>query len=383
MPRRDFWLIPLLVLATILVMTAASEVVTREVFTESGGESCGSDTTAGVPRMRPNCVSHRKAAEGPPVENTYNDCGYRTPQSCRLKPPDALRVALAGTSTAEGFKVPYKETFAARLTEELGVACGRNVEFQNMGIAGSSPLDVYRRMDEALAMNADLVMLVFTAWDLKERIDPAKLAARDEPEPVAPPTPAPPAARDDNRSIIARLSDLSVNSRALLAAQHYLFQDRATYVRMYMLHGDDAGYLRPPYTSSWEARLADFDLLFGGMARRAHERCVPMLLVLAPSSIQVALRPADMASYGADPFAIGRRMNEIAARHGASFVDTLADFARTPSPEQLFYPVDGHIDGAGSAVFANALRLFLTTNDAMPFATCRGERQTSSQAFPR
>jgi hypothetical protein len=382
MPRRDFVLIPLLVFATILVMTAASEIVSRAIFIESGGESCGLKTAAGEPRMKSNCVSHRKAPEGPPVENIYNDCGYRTPEPCGAKSPRALRVALAGTSTAEGFKVRYEETFAARLTKELGAVCGRNVEFQNMGIAGSTPLDVYRRMDEALAMNPDLVMLVFTAWDLKEPIDRASLAARDEPESAAALI-ATPATRDDNRSMIARLGDLAVNSRALFTAQHYLFQDRATFVRMYMMHGDDAGYLRPPYGSSWEQRLADMDLLLDGMAKRAHERGVPMVLVIAPSRIQVALRPGDATSYSADPFAIGRRLGEIAARHDVAFVDTLADFARTPSPERLFYTVDGHLDGSGSAVFANALLRFLTTNDAMPFASCRGERQTSSQTFPR
>jgi len=383
MPRRDFLLIPLLVFATVLVMTAASEVVSRKVFTESGGESCGLDTAAGPPRMRPNCVSRRKAAEGPMVENAYNDCGYRTPNSCGAKPPDTLRVALAGTSTAEGFKVRYEETFAARLTEELSVTCRRNVEFQNMGIAGNTPLDVYRRMDEALAMNPDLVMLVFTAWDLKERIDSAKLAARDDPQSVEPSIATLPATHSDGRSMIARLSDLAANSRALLVAQHYLFQDRATFVRMYMLHGDDAGYLRPPYGPSWEERLADFELLLGGMAKRAHDRGVPMVLVLAPSRIQVALRPGDAASYGADPFAIVRRLGEIAARHGVSFLDTLADFSRTPSPERFFYPVDGHMDGAGSAVFANVLLQYLTMNDAMPFATCLGKRQRNSSISPQ
>jgi len=376
LPRRDFILIPLLSLLSIVVMLLVAEIASRQFFVESGVETCSIDDPSGIPRMKPNCISYRKAAEGPEVQNAFNDCGYRTAERCHPRPAGARRVAVMGASTAEGFKIRYEESFAARLTAMLGAACDRAAEFQNMGIAGTTPLDSYRRMDEALAMDPDLVMLVLSPYDMKARFDPVALAARDDPPTatrgVASASTAPAAAAaSDGRSLVARLSDIAASSRALIAAQHFLFQDRPTYVRLFMLHGEDAGYLRPPFGPGWEERLRDMDLLLGAMARRAAARGVPMMLVMGPQRIQAALLSEDARSYGADPYAIGQRLGEIAKRHGIFFLDALDAFATLPAPERFFYPWDGHMDAAGSAVFADAVFRRLTAGDIKPFAACR------------
>ena len=366
LPRRDLILIPLIGLVTVLVMLLAAEGVSRFLFAESGAETCslpGGSFTG----MKPNCVSHRKAAEGPDVESAYNDCGYRSPDPCRPRPVDKIRVALMGTSSAQGFKVPYRDSFAARAAAWLDVHCTQQVEFQNMGIAGASLLDVYRRIDEALAMRPDLIVLVFGPYDLKARLDRTQFAARDEPPK---PMPAGPASVP-NKSLVARLSDLAAYSRALVVAQHFLFADRGTFVRLWLLHGEDADFLREPLRPGWEARLADVDALLGSMADRARAQGVPMMLALAPMRIQAALVSGDTPN--ADPFAIGERLRAIADRHGVLFVDPLRRFAAEKSPERMFYPVDGHMDSAGSAVFADALTQRLIQKDVTPFAACRGD----------
>ena len=368
LPLRDLILIPLISLITILVMLLAAETVSRFLFVESGAETC-SLPGGGLMGMKPNCVSHRKAAEGPNVESAYNDCGYRSPDPCRPRPPDKIRIALMGASSAQGFKVPYPDTFAARSTAWLNAHCPRKVEFQNMGIAGASLLDVYRRMDEALAMQPDLIVLVLGPYDLKARLDRRQIARRDEPMPMTATPVAPPS--ETHKSLIARLSDMAADSRALVAAQHFLFEDRRTFVRLYMLHGEDADFLRSPLSSAWEDRLADVDTLLGGMAERAHARGVPMMLVLAPMRIQAALLSGDTPN--ADPFAIGERLRAIAERHGVLFVDPLRRFAAEKSPERMFYPVDGHMDAAGSAVFADALSHRLIQKDVAPLADCGGD----------
>ena len=166
-------------------------------------------------------------------------------------------------------------------------------------------------------------------------------------------------------------------------AQHYLFQDRATYVRLYMLHGDDAGYLRPPFGPAWEQHLADFDLLLRGMAEKAHQRGVPMVLVDAPSMVQVALLSENARSYGADPFAFGQRLAAIATRDGVSFIDALTGFSKNAPAEKLFYPVDGHMNAAGSAVFAGILQRRLPAIEGTPFAACRSDHRTTSRAALR
>ena len=116
LPRRDLILIPLLALLTLLVLAVLGELASRQVFVESGAEPCGTVGPAGVAVMRPNCASHRKAAEGPDTVNAYNDCGYRTPQPCGSRPAGGIRVALMGASTAQGLRhlgVPERDPTTA------------------------------------------------------------------------------------------------------------------------------------------------------------------------------------------------------------------------------------------------------------------------------
>lgn len=45
---------------------------------------------------RPGCISRMKNAESSWETNQYNDCGYRTKESCGPKPAGTIRVALVG-----------------------------------------------------------------------------------------------------------------------------------------------------------------------------------------------------------------------------------------------------------------------------------------------
>lgn len=374
--RRDLVIIPLLILATLVVLAAAGEICSRLIFVESGAETCTMRGPAGVTVMRPNCTSYRKAAEGPPTVNAYNDCGYRTPQPCHTRPPDGIRVALMGTSTAQGMKVPYPETFAARLTQTLTKACGRPVEFQNMGVPGASLAAVYRRTGEALAMQPDLLMLVITPVEMRNpeeefrrsRTGPVRAAGH----PTA--TPKPVAAEP----WVSRISDLAYQSRLLVVAQHFLFQDRATYIRLYMMHGDEADYLRLPYTHAWQQRLHEFDALLGDMAARTKAAGVPMMLVLVPARIQAALLDPSLRQPDVDPFALGRALAAIARRHGVIFQDALGAFTQVARPDDMFYAVDGHLAGDGHRLVARAI-LHRLLQSAAPFSHCAGARYVSRQ----
>src|SRR5580693_6083253 len=93
LPRRDFILLPLLSLATILVMLGLSEVAARYVFVESFRGSCGMPDELHRYRFKPNCTAYAQAPESPEVESTYNECGYRTREPCAPPPPGTIRVA--------------------------------------------------------------------------------------------------------------------------------------------------------------------------------------------------------------------------------------------------------------------------------------------------
>ena len=369
LPRYDFVLIPFLAIVTLVLLAGIGEALSRQFYVESGQEICSATGARGEMVMKANCTSYRQAAEGPPTSSSYNDCGYRAPEPCGVKPPGALRVALMGASTAHGFKVRYEDTMGARLARELTQSCRRPVQVQNMGVGGASLLDIYRRLPDALAMQPDLIMLVVTPYDMRNQVSDADLADRDEPaktpfDPVAGKVQGP-------KSLITRLSDLAYESRMLVVAQHYLFQHRPTFVRLFLLHGEEVDYLRPPMRPGWERRLHNLDILIGAMADRAHKAGVPMMLVETPQRIQVSLLDPAVRAPDQDPWAIGRELAAVAAAHGVFFDDTLDAFAEEPDSDAAFYNVDGHIDGRGHGLAARSVERALK-RDVAVFRDCQG-----------
>lgn len=351
--RRDFVLVPLIVLFTTLFMLGGAELVSASFFQEAQLGNCGMPDKVLPYRFRPNCSYLNKAAEGPMVRYVFNDCGYRSHGLCRPKPAGVTRIALLGASTAEGFKVAYQDGLAPRIQAGLTQSCRRPVDIQDMGVAGFGPLQQYLRLDEALALKPDVVMLVLTPFELVDPIDPVLFANRDHPEHAGKAHGQKKPEDANETGLMARASALLSNSRAALAAQYFLFQDREQYIKLFLMHGEKADYLRVPFSPAWEKRFKILDVLLGGMADRIHAHGLPFVLVLTPQRIQAALSDPASRPPGVDPEALGRRLGEIAKAHGIDFIDTYGAFRKVPAAEKLFYPVDGHMMPAGHAVVAD------------------------------
>ncbi|MBV9302375.1 MAG: SGNH/GDSL hydrolase family protein [Acidobacteriaceae bacterium] len=370
LPRRDFVILPLLSLATVAVMFGATEVVTRMIWVEGGHDTCRADDPVTGPRHKPNCVARMKAPESPWVVEKFNDCGYRTPTPCGVKPPGTIRVALMGSSTAEGYMIPYPDTFAARATDVLSRACHRNVEFQNMAIAGSTPLHAYRRLDEALAMHPDIVMLVLTAFDIEHPIDPEVLASRKTRQPL----PAPPPIK---LGIGHRMKDALSQSRTVFVAQHFLYEDEQTYAKLFLLDREHAAFLRSPLTPAWEKRLADLDLLLGEMAERLHALHIPFVVVGIPHRVTAALLTSRDLPAGVNPHAFERRLAEISEKHGIGYVEVSRSFSRLSTSNGLFYSENSHPNSKGEGIIADAIVEQITDSGIPAFSGCKIRNRTS------
>jgi len=349
LPRRDWLIIPLLVLLTVGFMFLISEAATRLIWREGGVDTCRvRDPIIGW-RNKPNCAFAMKAPEGPWVHYKFNNCGYRNSAPCGPKQPGSVRIALLGSSTDEGYLIPYEQTFAVQASEGLGSLCKRPVEVQNMGTVGCTPIYSYRRIDEALALKPDAIVLAIAPFDVQQDIDPQLLAMRKSR--VLPGTEIDgmgqlPAYRPQKRL---------PESRTILIAKHFFYQDSQTYVKLYLLQGDPAGFLREPLTAAWEKRFSNLDLLLGEMADKIHAAGVPFVLAGLPEHAQVALLGLGNLPPGVQPRAFDARLAQIASKHGIIYIDLLDDFARVPHPEKLFYPADGHLAPAGHVIVGRAL----------------------------
>jgi hypothetical protein len=144
-------------------MFLMGEGVSRVFWPERFADSC--KTTSQTARA--NCTSRTKLAEGPWVENHYNECGYRTESSCAARPPGTLRVVVMGASFAAGYMVPYRRTFAAEAAENVSRTCRRPVEVEAIAGAGNKLNQAYQRTEEAIRLVPDVLVIAVTPHELE------------------------------------------------------------------------------------------------------------------------------------------------------------------------------------------------------------------------
>jgi len=346
-------------------MFGISETVTRTIWAEGPKDSCLINDPIVGNHFKPSCSARTKNAEGPWITYRYNECGYRSATSCGTKPPGAVRIAILGASVSEGLYVPYEQTYFARTSRELSRMCNRSVDVQNFGVEETSPIQVYRRVQEALALKPDVVLYLLTPFDLERQIDPKELSERNAP----PQTHSTKAVRL-NESALKRLQRMVTESRTMLVAQHVLFQNKDVFLRLYLLYGDKADYLRQPLTRAWQKRFADLDLIIGDMAGKLRASGVPLVIMPVPSRAEAAVMSSRQLPPHMDPFAFGREIENIASKHGADYVDLMQAFGRIPDAESLFYVVDGHVTGDGEKVIAQNLSAKLRDGNIQAFSNC-------------
>ena len=315
LPRRDYIILPLLSVLTVLIMFAAAEVVSRITFVQHEADACMMPDKVLGTRFRPNCVSRVKAAEGPWVTNRYNECGYRTPEPCGPKPAGGARIAVLGSSISQGYLVPYEQTFAARDATLLTQSCRRPVEFQNLASIGYIWNRLVDRVDDAIALHPDAAVIVVAPFDLQQTVVPP---GEDQ--------------KGEDPGALKRLDGLIINSRAVVVAQHFLFSQPDMFVKLYLNYGDRADFLRPPFKPAWQDRLKRFDQLMAEIADKFHAAGIPLVLAYVPERAQAALLSAHQSPPGVDPYAFPRQIGDIARAHGIRFVDLSPTMSRMQMP---------------------------------------------------
>jgi hypothetical protein len=364
-PKRDYVLLPLLSLATILVLCGTTEALTRIFWVEYKLSPCLIEDPIEGNRFKPNCTARIKIAESPWTSYNYNECGYLSETSCGPKPAGSLRIVILGSSVSQALHVPYEQSFFARASGEIRRACGRTVDVQNLGVPGASPIYAYRRVPEALALKPDVILYVLAPFDLEHEIDSRALAERDN----AKLTLAAPLARL-TLSPMKRLQNALIQERSVLVAQHFLFQNTNTFLKTYLLYGDKADFLREPLTAAWQRRFADLDVIVGGMANKAKAAGVPFVVMAVPSRAEAALLSSQKLPEHVDPFAFGQQVGMIASKHGAVYVDLMAPFSRVTNAESLYYVVDGHLTSEGQKLTAQSLSQKLLDGSIPVFSKC-------------
>jgi hypothetical protein len=373
LPRRDFILLPGIFVLTWVLIGLAGEAVARLLFPEQQLDACHVTEASGG-RFQPNCRSRIKIIESGWIDNQYNECGYRSAYSCRTPAPDALRVAVLGTSISRGLWVDYERSFAGRVEHDLAAACHRPVDLQNVSQADSILVTaddvvpiwhhVADRVPEALALHPDALILAMAPFDIADYAAlPGEVTGASTP-------PQQKSLRQQLSRLVKTIKDsLANDSRIMLLARYFAYRDPDRFVLHELGQGDSTAYLQAPFSANWRLRLNVADETIGRIATQARAAGVALIVVLMPSRTQAALSAANVDRHGTDPFALGRAIGAIVQDHGGRFIDMTQMLATLPHPAELYFEIDGHPNDAGHAALARAVEAALV-GDVAGFAGC-------------
>ena len=387
LPLRDWLIIPLLIVLTVVILVGTLEGIARHTFTESKTTTLKclvlDDPHAPV-HAEPNSVCSQKIFESELTEFRFNECGYRTGLACSGPPADTFRIVLLGSSLAEGMWVPVEQTFAAQLPKEISKITGRKVDLYNEAMQWGTPRSVDLRIGDVMKVKPDLVVWSVTPWDIENvnlRLPyiPGKQEEDDGDDTINKTStqhqPAPQgiwqkfkAAYRKNGSVSAafeakwrRMIQPLSETRSVFLIKHELYKSQNQFLKHFVMDGESAGFLVKQTPSDWQRHLNDFDRYMDDVSAQLKAANVPLVVTLLPHRSQ-----ADMVSMGEwsaneDPYRLGDQIRQIAEKHGAIYFDSLRSYRDVPFPDRYFFPVDGHMNAEGHRVTSGILAKKLTS----------------------
>ena len=364
--QRDWILLPVLGLLTVVLLAGSSELILRRMFRESE-KSFGSciivnDPSTGA-RGKPNCVVRVKNLEGPWVEYRLNSCGHRAGMECGPKPPGTYRIVMMGSSVAVGELVPREQTFAALLPQELSARTGLKIELYNESMGWGFSHSTTLRFNDVLAAQPDMILWIVTPGDIQRA---TTVLPTEDFDPWPNLSVAQKAWKRLQLDLAARspsntASELFARTRTAFWLRHLLYQSQSQYIKSFLASGDnEAGFLNVQPSGLWESRLKQFDSDAGYMEARARAAGVPFVAVQLPTRAQAAMISMGKWPEGYDPYKLGNEVRDIITNHGGIYLDILPDFRNIPDAAQYFYPVDTHPDARAHAIFSTLIERALT-----------------------
>jgi len=353
LPLRDWFLLPLLAVATIASLAVPAELVSRRLYhdTQTALLSClvMNDPSTGV-RGIPNCSCTGNILESTPVEIRFNSCGHRAGMECGPKPEGVYRIVLVGSSFGEGLWVPREQTFAALLPAELSRRTGRRIELYNESMQWGTPHSVDLRFNEAIAAKPDMILWTMTPWDI-DNVDVTIPDAANMPPSY-------------QQALAARASVNSSRANPSMAGEEPLFplhlafalyKSRYQYMNASLRNAQETEYLRVDQSARWNQRMLRFDAYLADISARAGQAGIPLVVTVLPLRAQSIMISTGEWQPEFDPYKFGNEVRAAAESHGASYADVLAGFRNVSNPDQDYYPVDGHINKSGHKVVSDLL----------------------------
>jgi len=365
LPRRDWILLPILGILTMLVLAASVEGIAIGMFPQLGvgpaGEDCMvfSDPATGS-RGIPNCKIWEKIPEGELTQYRFNGDGFRADEEFGPKTPGTYRIVMVGESVALGMRVPREKTFGALIPQELSQETGRKVELFNESFPFTKPEAVAQHFNRALKFDPDMVLWAINSTDVHWHAgwDGRILSFSDGKDSFLV------RAMRRVKGAFATQSPMDVarylfrHTRTATLLQHFIYSSPSQTVRAALATGSDE------YTSDQTLKMKEalkaFDQSVASIAAQAQSAGVPLVVVMLPNHAEAAMISMDDLPPGVDPYRLDQDARSIVTSHGGIYLDIFPDARAHPDLVRGFFNAEGHPNPLGHAIFAEMITHELT-----------------------
>jgi hypothetical protein len=365
LPRRDWILLPLLGLLTLVLMAGSTELIARRMFTDLNtvGEDCLVRLDQGA-RVRgiSNSVCWEKLPEGNLTKYHFNSSGFRNDFDFAPKSPGTYRIVVIGTSVAAGFRVPQEQTLGTLLPAELTRRTGRKVELYDEGLPWQTQQMIAHNFSDVLMTKPDMVLWILTPLDIEWK--PAENSHESNYRSFSFLAKAWYRIKSalDTKSSSTGLADAFSHTRTAVLFKHFLYKSQSQYLKYSFMKTDyEIGFLKSEPSAEWQKRLEEFDSSAAILEGKARDAGIPLAAVLVPDRTQAAMISM-MGEWpkGFDPYKLDSELGSIIESHGGIHIDILPDFRAVPNPQLGFFAMDGHPNADGHAMISNMLAKELT-----------------------
>ena len=364
--RRDWILLPMLGVLTIVFLAGSVELFARWMFPQLGtgaaGEDCMvfTDPTTGT-RGIPNCRVMEKIAEGELLQYRFNNKGFRTDQDFGPKAPGTYRIVMLGTSMTMGMRVPVEKTFAALLPQEISRRTGRKVELYNEAMAYRPSEVVADHFGEVLKAEPDMILWTLNIGDVATQTEVNMLPIHDRQSPFIIRAWHRAVQAYNAMSVIDMIRYLFRHTRTSVMLTHFLYSNKSLYVNASILGNL---YVSEP-TPEQKMWLLQFDKDFARIENQARNAGALMVVAPLPDHAQTDMILTQDLPPGVDPYRFYEGLRSIVMKHGGTYVDILPAIRSKPDFQYGYFNAEGHPNRLGHAILAEIYAQGLT-NGSIP-----------------
>ncbi len=359
--RRDWILLPILGILTIVFLAGSVELIARWMFPQLGtgaaGEDCMvfTDPTTGT-RGIPNCKVMEKIAEGELLQYRFNNRGFRSVQDFGPKAPGTYRIVMLGTSMTMGMRVPIEKTFAALLPQELSQQTRRKVELYNEAMAYRASDVVADHFSEVLNDEPDMVLWNLNFGDIGKQAEVNMVPIHDRQSSFIVRAWHRVAQAHAAMSFMDMIRYVFRHTRTSVMLTHFLYASKSQYVKASIMENV---YGSEP-TLEQKRRLEQFDQEFAKIENQATKAGVLVVVVPIPDHAQTDMILTQDLPPGVDPYRFDEDLRAIVTRHGGTYIDAFPAIRNYPDLQYGYFNAEGHPNALGHAILAKIYAQGLT-----------------------